>query len=137
MILGINSERDKEKVKAWIDSLNTTKKYIVDVKVKRERRTVNQNSLYWLYMACIQDETGEHKDNLHAYFKTKFLGVDERQCFGHRFFLPNTTTSLDTKQFTYYIERVKQFASAELGISLPDPKDLYWEEFYKHYRDFI
>lgn len=138
MILRINNPKDKDKVKTYIDNLSIEKrKYIVDIKVKRENRTVDQNRLYWLWMACIMDETGEHKDNLHEYFKTKYLGVDERQCFGYRFYMPNTTTSLDTKQFSDYLDRIQQFASSELGIVLPDPKDLYWEEFYKKYKDFI
>lgn len=138
MILRIRTPKDKDKVKAYVDDLKTDKKkYIVEVKVERERRSIDQNALYWLWLTCLMDETGEHKDNLHEYFKTKFLGVDERQCFGHHFFLPNTTTKLDTLQFKNYLDRIQEFASVELGITLPDPKDLYWEEFYQHYRDFI
>lgn len=138
MILRIRTPKDKDKVKAYVDDLKTDKKkYIVEVKVERERRSIDQNALYWLWLTCLMDETGEHKDNLHEYFKTKFLGVDERQCFGHHFFLPNTTTKLDTLQFKNYLDRIQEFASVELGITLPDPKDLYWEEFYNHYKDFI
>lgn len=138
MILRIRTPKDKDKVKAYVDDLKTEKKkYIVEVKVERERRSIDQNALYWLWLNCIMDETGEHKDNLHEYFKTKFLGVDDRQCFGHHFFLPNTTTKLDTLQFKNYLDRIQEFASVELGITLPDPKDLYWEEFYNHYKDFI
>lgn len=138
MILRIRTPKDKDKVKAYVDDLKTDKKkYIVEVKVERERRSIDQNALYWLWLTCLMDETGEHKDNLHEYFKTKFLGVDDRQCFGHHFFLPNTTTKLDTLQFKNYLDRIQEFASVELGITLPDPKDLYWEEFYNHYKDFI
>lgn len=138
MILRIRTPKDKDKVKAYVDDLKTDKKkYIVEVKVERERRSIDQNALYWLWLTCIMSETGEHKDNLHEYFKTKFLGVDERQCFGHYFFLPNTTTKLDTLQFKTYLGRIQEFASVELGITLPDPKDLYWEEFYQQYKDFI
>ncbi|SHG33328.1 hypothetical protein [Dysgonomonas macrotermitis] len=137
MLLHIRTPKDKDKVKAYVDDLKADKKYIVEVKVARERRSIDQNALYWLWLSCLMNETGENKDNLHEYFKTKFLGVDERQCFGHHFYLPNTTTKLDTLQFKNYLDRIQEFASVELGITLPDPKDLYWDEFYQQYKNFI
>lgn len=137
MILHIRTPKDKDKVKAYVDDLKADKKYTIEVKVERERRSVTQNALYWLWLTCLMDETGEHKDNLHEYFKSKFLGVDERECFSIRFYLPNTTTKLDTLQFKNYLDRIQEFASVELGITLPDPKDLYWIDFYNKYKDFI
>lgn len=137
MILKIQNIRSLDAIFSYLKNLDFSKRYILEIKVQREQRSISQNSLYWLWLACLQDETGETKDNLHEYFKTKFLGVDERQCFGHHFFLPNTTTKLDTLQFKNYLDRIQEFASVELGITLPDPKDLYWEEFYEHYKDFI
>ena len=138
MLLKILIPSDKTKVIDYINRLPETKQYVVEVKLKRNRRSVDQNSLYWCWLSCIMDETGEHKDDLHEYFKQHFLGVDERFVFNkYQVVVTKSTTKLDTKQMTDYLERIQQFASAELGIILPNPEDLYWEEFYNKYKDFI
>lgn len=137
MVVKVVDERGRKAALEYIQKLSLNKKYSIEIKVQREQRSLPQNKLYWLYLACLQDETGEHKDNLHEYFKSKFLGVDERECFGTRFYLPNTTTKLDTLQFKNYLDRIQEFANVELGITLPDPKDLYWIDFYNKYKDFI
>lgn len=137
MILKILKPPDKDKVKTAIDDLNPDKQYVIEIKIKREQRSIDQNRLYWLWLNCLMDETGEHRDNLHEYFKSKFLGAKECRCFDTVFFIPQSTTAQDTKQFTDYLERVRQFAATELNITLPDPKDQYWEEFYNTYKDYI
>lgn len=72
MLLRIRTPKDKDKVKAYVDDLKADKKYIVEVKVERERRSVSQNALYWLWLTCLMDETGEHKDNLHDFLNLSF-----------------------------------------------------------------
>ena len=129
--------KDKEKVIAYITDLPEGKRYHVRVSLKREKRTVDQNSLYWLWIACIMDETGNEKEFLHEFFKGKFLGYHEREVFGQVVKTPKTTTTLDTKQFTNYLEEIRAFAAAELGIVLPDPKDRYWQDFYDRYKLFL
>ena len=37
--------------------------------------------------------------------------------------------------FKYYLDNVQVFASTELAITLPDPEDKQWEEFYDYYKD--
>jgi hypothetical protein len=129
---------DKRKVIDYISRLPETKRYTVEIKVKREKRSIPQNRLYWLWLTCIMDETGEHKDNLHEYFKQYYLGADEKMVFGkYRIFVTQTTTGLDTLQFTNYLNRIEQFAATELGIILPHPEDEAWEEFHEKYENFI
>jgi len=57
----------------YIGKLNTEKRYEVSITLKREKRTVPQNRLYWLYLTCIEQETGSDKEDLHSHFKRKFL----------------------------------------------------------------
>ena len=138
MILKILQHIDRQKVIDYLNGLPDNKQYIVEIKRKREQRSIDQNRLYFLWLSCIMAETGEHKDALHEYFKQYFLGVDEYLVFNkHQIIMPKSTTKLDTKQMTDYLERIQQFASAELGIALPNPEDRYWDEFYNHYKNFI
>jgi hypothetical protein len=138
MILKILKSGDKSKVVDYVNRLSDAKQYVVEIKVKREIRTIPQNRLYWLWLTCLMDETGEHKENLHEYFKQYYLGTTEHVVFDkYRIHVPPSTTKLDTLQFTNYLNRIEQFAASELGIVLPRPEDAVWAEFYEKYKDFI
>lgn len=128
---------DKDKVKSYIDKLPEGKKYDVSIKLKRVTRTFSQNRLHWLWLACIMAETGNDKDSLHEYFKDTYLPKESKPIFGKIIEVAVSTTSLNTAQFTHYLNRIQQFASSELGIILPDPEDLHFREFYENYKDFI
>ena len=128
---------DKQKVVDYILKLPERKRYFVNITLKREKRSVDQNSLYWLWIACIMVETGNDKEFLHEFFKGKFLGYYERIVFGEVVKTTKSTTTLDTKQFTNYLEDIRVFAAAELGIVLPDPEDRYWQDFYDKYKLFL
>ena len=144
MLFKVLKNTDWQKLTDYIGkliNLGNGKKYIVEIKLKRDRRTIDQNSLYWLWLKCIMNETGQHKDDLHEYFKKRFLGVEthkiELASVIYSFDVAKSTTKLDTKEMKYYLDRVQQFANSELGIILPNPEDLQWEEFYNHYKNFI
>lgn len=128
---------DKEAVKSYIDKLPVGKRYDVTVKIHRDKRTVDQNRLLFLWIGCISHETGYFKDEVHEIFKKKFLGTETFEMWGEKVERVRSTTSLDTKQFSHYLEKIQQFASSEMGIILPDPKDQYFEQFYRQYKDFI
>jgi len=136
MLLKILKPHDKETVKQYIDKL-PDKKFSVEIKQKREIRSVSQNSLYWLWLTCIMAETGNDKDYLHIFFGKKYLPQNSRVIYGETVNITVSTSSLDTAQFTHYLERIQQFANAELGIVLPNPEDLHFKEFYETYKDFI
>lgn len=137
MLLKILNKSDKEKVKQYVDKLPDGKRFNVDIKQKREIRTVSQNALYWLWLTCIMAETGNDKDYLHIFFGKKYLPQNSRIIFNQQVEQTVSTTSLDTKQFKHYLDRVQQFANVELGINLPNPEDLHFKEFYETYKDFI
>lgn len=131
------SDSDKEAVKAYVDNLPKGKRFDISIKVHREKRTLDQNRLLFLWIGCISHETGYFKDEVHEIFKKKFLGTEIFEMWGEKLERVRSTTNLDTKQFSQYLERIQQFASSEMGIILPNPKDKYFEQFYQQYKDFI
>ena len=138
MLLKILLPTDKRKIIEYVERLPEGKQYTVEIKLKRKQRSVDQNRLYWMWLKCIMDETGEHKDRLHELFKQRLLGVDEQWALGrYRILIPRSTAALDAAEMTAYLERVQQFAATELGIVLPTPQDDAWDDFEAYYSKFI
>ena len=133
----INSDFDKLAIKNYIDKLPENKRYTIEITQKRENRTLDQNALYWLWLTCIEQETGNSKEDIHYYCKDNFLPKKEMQIAGEVVYIPESTTKKDTKQFSDYMNKVQVFAASELGIILPDPQDLIFESFYNEYKDRI
>lgn len=137
MNLKMKTPEDREKVKTYIDRLPDGKLFEVVITKHREKRSIPQNKLYWSWIACISNETGNDKIDLHKFFSEKYLPRNIHEVFGEQVERTISTTILDTLQFTQYLDRVQQFANVELGIVLPNPDDLHWMEFYEQYKNFI
>ena len=135
MVFKVVNECTKKAVISYIDKLPEGKKYKVSVTLNRDRRSLSQNSLYWLWLNCISAETGNDVDALHDYFKDRFLSR-KVEIFGDECSVGTSTTKLNTAEFTAFLDKVQQFAAGE-GIILPNPEDLYFEQFYQQYKNFI
>ena len=130
----VHNNFDRDRVIGYIKRLDIAKPFTVEVTERRTVRTIPQNRLYRLWLTCISSETGNDIDDLHEYFKRKFLEPKEITIFGE-VELRYTTTDLNTAQFAHYLEDIRAFAASELSITLPDPDDQIWESFYDYYRD--
>lgn len=128
---------DKDTVREYLDKMPEGKRYDVSIVLHREKRTVDQNRLMWLWLACISAETGTDKDDLHRFFKQKYLGFDTKTIMGKKVYEERSTTALDTAQFKQYLDRIQIFANAELGIILPNPEDRMFENFFETYKNYI
>jgi hypothetical protein len=119
---------------AYIKRIDLSKQFTVEVKQKRSTRSLPQNRLMWLWLTCLEVETGNDRNDLHEYFKERFLPAEERKVFDS-VILTRSTSGLNTAQMKDYLDKIQIFASTELGISLPDPESQRWEEFYSFYSD--
>jgi hypothetical protein len=136
MLLKIRKPTDKASVSSYIQNLPESKKYDVEIILKREKRSIPQNSLYWLWMACLSHETGGDKEQVHETLKDMFLPkTPVVGLFGEVFQKPVSTSKLDIAQFTEYLNQIQVFASSELGIVLPLPEDLSWAAFEETYKN--
>lgn len=83
-------------------------------------RTLNQNSLYHLYLDVIERETGNNHNDLHEFFKREFLPPriikvriagkeSERK-------IPASTTDLNKTDFADYMDKI----CAMVEIPIPD-----------------
>ena len=129
---------DTAAVTAYLQRLSPAKEYDVTVAIHHRNRTIPQNSLYWLHVTCLADECGSDRDEVHAELKRLYLPSESvTGMYGETIVRPVSTSKLDTAQFSAYIEKVVAFASSTLGIVLPMPGDLAFEQFEEYYKDRI
>lgn len=101
------------------------KEVFVTIKEAKESRSDNQNRYYFgVVLKLISDETGNDVEDIHEYFKVKFLGLEKKEILGYEINVLMTTTKLNTKEFEEYLENIRRFASKELGIVIPEPNQV-------------
>lgn len=114
-------------------SLLRNGEYTVKIIRKTAPRTISQNNLMWMWYKCMEDATGQPKEDFHDYYKCKFLSrtiiVKNRYVN-----VTGSTTDLNTLQMTDFLEKVKADAATEFGITLPLPADRNYQAFIEHYR---
>jgi hypothetical protein len=91
----------------------------VRVEVDRGRRSSQANRYYRLILGIISEDTGHDPDELHEYFKHKFMEPQTVHVFGEPVEMVTTVTGSD--KFTAYVDRIRRFALMDLGISTPEP----------------
>ena len=128
----LTTELDREMVIAYIQRLDIKKLYTVEVLEKKSNRSISQNSLYWLWLTCIEFETGNEREDLHELFKHRYILPETKEVFGEELIF-YTTKNKDTLQFKQYLDKIQIFANTELSIKLPLPEEKYWDEFYSYY----
>ncbi len=87
------------------------------------KRTLNQNSLYWVYLTVIARETGNDADDLHNFFKAKLLPRKMIKIKGKKgeydFEKQKSTTELSKIDFGEYMEKI----CAMTDIPIPNPEE--------------
>lgn len=98
--------------------------YYIQIKKHYKGRTKPQNDYYWDICTLIAVELGYEKDDIHRYCGDMFL----RDNSG---IIPKvkSTTSLNTKEMSDYIEQVRRWAQEELNIYCPTPEEYYLLDF--------
>ena len=129
----LQNNDDKQALIEYINKLEIKKPYSWEIKRQITKRSLSANALYWVWMTCVADETGQDKYSLHEAFKQMFLSPDI-VILGDREIATRTTRRLSTSQFAEYMERVRAEV-AVIGIILPDPDDLIFESFVSEYKD--
>ena len=106
--------------------------YQITIKRASEKRSIPQNDLMWMWLTCIERETGTPKDDIYMYYCKKFLmktiqvGVKLERIY-------TTSSKLNTEQMTEFLNEIQADALAELGITLPRPEDRFFEQFYAQF----
>lgn len=117
-------------------SLLKNGEYTLSITRKINKRTLDQNRLMWLWFSCIGQNVGLHhikaKEAICAHLSTEEVEIE-----GKRYKVPISTSKLNKEQFTAFLEQVKMWAHETLGLDLPEPSDLIFEEFEKEYGKYL
>jgi len=111
--------------------------YVIEEKYIVKKRTTDQNSLYWLWITCISNETGNNVNDIHEILCEMFLPTQEKIVLGVSRMERTSTKTLDTVKFKVYLDAIQVYSQTELGITLPNPEDLYFEQFKEYYEKYL
>lgn len=78
----------------------------IKVEKVKEDRSSQQNRFYWKYLQIISDDTGDSADDLHEFFKRKFLIPRELETQWGVMKIPGSTTKLSKVEFGDYMDRI-------------------------------
>ena len=116
----------------YIFSLLANGSYTITIKRASQKRSIPQNDLMWMWLTCIERETGTPKDDVYMYYCKRFLiktiQIGERQ---ERIY--NTSSKLTSEEMTEFLNKIQADAATELGIRLPLPEDRFFEQFYAQF----
>ena len=117
-----------EEFEAWLKdtmpSIDFSKQYMCVIKRYYKKRSVDQNSLYWMWITAISEEIGEERDIVHEALKRKFLDwIKINLPGGLDYYFPSHTPEQNTNEFNTYLSKIQVWASDFLNMYLPFPDD--------------
>lgn len=116
----------------YVFSMLANGKYTITIKRANEKRSIPQNDLMWMWLTCIERETGTPKDDVYMYYCKKFL-MKTIQVGNKMERIYNTSSKLNMEQMTEFLNKIQVDAATELGITLPKPEDRFFEQFYAQF----
>jgi hypothetical protein len=116
----------------YVFSLLANGKYTITIKRANEKRSIPQNDLMWMWLTCIERETGTPKDDVYMYYCKKFL-MKTIQVGNKMERIYNTSSKLNQEQMSEFLNKIQVDAATELGITLPKPEDRFFEQFYAQF----
>ena len=126
----IRNERDREIALRTIYEMRIDPTHPAEVGIgpHKKKRSLSQNALMWKWINEVVDivcaDTGNDADQIHHWFKEKFLSPTTAEVHGEVVEY-RTTTNLTTEQMSEYMNRIHAFVTQELNIRLTLPEDRF------------
>jgi len=112
-------------------NLEGGRKWQVTIEPFKKKRTLSQNALMWKWIGevanLVHKETGQDADDIHEFFKTKFLPARIVEIAGETI-ERRTTTKLSTQEMSDYMTKIHAFVTSELGFILPLPEEMHLKD---------
>lgn len=116
-------------------SLLPNGKFTLTIKRQVRDRSISQNALMWMWFACIAETTGNTKEEVHDAYCYMFLSRHVTMG-GRSGNIPQGTSKLNSEEMKGFLDQV-QADAAQMGITLPNPDDQYFQAFCEEYKHKI
>jgi hypothetical protein len=115
----------RNKVIATVTELSEDKPWRVTIERYVKKRSNDQNSfLHAVPLRMICDETGHEMDDMKDYLLGTAFGWEEYEVMGSPRKRPvRRSSSLNTAEFTHFLEWIEAWAAQELGMIIPRPNE--------------
>ena len=108
------------KLTAFLSKYKKGDLFDVEIKKWRKKRSLSQNNYYWgVVIDLIALDTGEDPQLIDRYLEEKFAPREKVR----ELEIPKHCKNMDTKEFADYTEKIRDWASAELGNFIPSPDE--------------
>lgn len=95
------------------------KNIVLKIREVEIQRTIEQNSLYWVWIDILASELGYQKNEMNQLIKYKFLKKDVVNEKGQKEVRLMSTTTLSKKEFSQLMENIYFWANDTFNIVLP------------------
>jgi hypothetical protein len=90
----------------------------------RKPRSNQENAYYWaVIIEILRNELGYTPDEMHEALKWKFLKIHEGKIPTVR-----STSDLSTVEFEAYMTQIREWASIDMNIYIPEPNEVNYNE---------
>lgn len=120
----ILGEEGRQRVLAAINQLNMEHAWDIEIKRHKNRRTLSQNNLMWMWYTTIGNHLGYAPPEIHEILMKMFLAPRVIILDGEEYEL-RSTSKLSTEEMTDYLDNIYRWAAGEQGIILPLPEELH------------
>lgn len=140
MLNPLELEKFKERTEQMItkaeklsDDFLSSKFFIVELKERKQSRTIQQNRYLWVTITYVAIERGETLDYVESEFKNinKEVFLRERENkMGKKFTYYRHISDIDKEEMSTCIDRWLHYCSMTLGLYIPSPQDhayMIWE----------
>lgn len=119
--------QDRKRFDDLVGQLDDRYDYELTVRRLYANRSQQQNKFYWaVVVELLSEHTGYTADETHEILKMQFIPkrlalADDNGDVKGEFVIGGSTRKMSTSDFGKYIESIREWAAAELGVIIPDP----------------
>lgn len=145
MIFNLNNPHEVEKFKSYVNNLYL-KKGVIEVKEKRPRRTIKQNSYLHLLLGYFGSEYGMSLEQVKIDFFKRVCNKDlferkKQNKKGNSICFLRSSAELTTDEMSLAITRFRNWSASEADIYLPSAEDfeflIYAQQCIENNKEYL
>ena len=129
----IHNQAEKDAFIHVIQETEVKQNYRAEWTQIRRKRSLSSNAYMWLLLTIGEQETGNTRMDLYAYFLSSYPTTKEIEIMDEICIVPITSSGFDSKQMSLFIDNVRR-EFAQMGIATPDAGSEKALDAYNYYQ---